>query len=155
MAELSPLKLNQFSLNVHISQGSSKGSARPLLYFNTFSCINHFERGQGHWTKSSMFAYNWRHYHWSAQVILYKIKVLEVLRGRQLAHNSFYFAVLLQRRQPLKFDFVSNWLRKDFSSSDYCWIPECFFSCKVSIFTEGIKPHGDVETLLQRNSLPF
>ena len=33
-----------------------------------------------------------------------KIKVLEVLRGSQLAHNSFYFAVLLQRSLPMKFD---------------------------------------------------
>ena len=31
-----------------------------------------------------------------------------------------------------------------FSSSDYCWIPECFFFsfCEASIFTEGTKPHG-------------
>ena len=33
-----------------------------------------------------------------------KMKVLEVLRGGQLTHNSFYFAVLLQRSLPMKFD---------------------------------------------------
>ena len=41
------------------------------------------------------------------------IKVLEVLRGGQLAHNSYHFAVLLQRNQPLTFDFVLNGLRKN------------------------------------------
>ena len=43
----------------------------------------------------------------SCQQVL-SIKVLEVLRGMQLAHNSFYFTILLQRSQPLKFDFISN-----------------------------------------------
>ena len=41
------------------------------------------------------------------------MNVLEVLNGRQLVHSSFYFAVLLQRSQSLKFDFVSNGLQKD------------------------------------------
>ena len=80
-----------------------------------------------------------------------KIKVVEVLRGRQLAHNSFYFAVLLQRSQPLKFDFVSNGLMAFAVNRQVLLVLVItaeflsvffFFSCKASTFTEGTKPHG-------------
>ena len=100
------------------------------------------------------------------EIILFRIqsiKVLEVLRGGQLPDNSFYFAVLLQ---PLKFDFVSNKLRKDgiccrqartFSSSDYCCIPEFFwgfFSAKHLFLLRKLNHIEDVETLLQ-GKFPF
>ena len=44
------------------------------------------------------------------------IKVLKVLRGGQVALNSFFFAMLLQMSQPLRLDFLTGSGRMAFAA---------------------------------------
>ena len=45
--------------------------------------------------------------------VIYNISVLEVLRGWQLPHNSFYIAVLFEKEPTFEIWFGIKGLRKD------------------------------------------